>query len=429
MLKKRIELAVVGGGPKSAALAAKAYALRKARVADIHVSVFEKKEIGANWNGDSGYTDGVQRLCTPAERDLGYPYVSGFETSRSNEVNQIVYENFSWPSFLLTESQRFSRWVDGGRKPPKHAEFAEYLVWALKRSEATVKTTEVRQLAVKDSKWQVFGGSPGGMLRLASRTLFDGVVVSGPGPARRPNISGMSNRIFDGVDFWTRRAELAQILKREKIPSEIAIIGAGGTAAAILAWLIRNGFHAHPISLIASQAALYTRGDSVFENRLFSDDGLWDGLSPSSQDTFFKRLNRGVVWSTVMEQVATAEELSFVDGRVDSISVLRKDQLELEVRQDNAPFMRPRFNIVIDASGFDEWWFLDLLRGLSDAARNSSKLKEVLRATMEPGLKFNQAAWAYPSLHVPALSSKIGPGFGSLMALGGMSDRILGSYL
>ncbi|MEJ8630188.1 hypothetical protein P0F65_10725 [Sphingomonas sp. I4] len=65
-------LAVIGAGPKAAALAAKAYCLQQQGI-PVAVTVFERNEIGANWTGDFGYTDGIQRLCTPAERDLGFP--------------------------------------------------------------------------------------------------------------------------------------------------------------------------------------------------------------------------------------------------------------------------------------------------------------------------------------------------------------------
>ena len=59
----RVEIAVIGGGAKAAALAAKAFALRRARIADIHVTVFEQSEIGAHWSGKRGYTDGeIERI-------------------------------------------------------------------------------------------------------------------------------------------------------------------------------------------------------------------------------------------------------------------------------------------------------------------------------------------------------------------------------
>ena len=57
--------------------------------------------------------------------------------------------------------------------------------------------------------------------------------------------------------------------------------------------------------MVADQAALFTRGDSVFENRLFSDEAAWQALSIKSRQEFFNRLNRGVVWGTVMDEVSS----------------------------------------------------------------------------------------------------------------------------
>ena len=58
----RQEVAIIGGGAKAAAIAAKAAALRAARRADIHVTIFERHAIGAHWDGGHGYTDGTQPL-------------------------------------------------------------------------------------------------------------------------------------------------------------------------------------------------------------------------------------------------------------------------------------------------------------------------------------------------------------------------------
>ncbi|SFU23439.1 DUF2971 domain-containing protein [Paraburkholderia aspalathi] len=69
---KTLRIAVIGGGPKAAALAAKAAVLRELKKADVQVTIFEPDQIGAAWTGESGYTDGEQRLCTIAERDVGY---------------------------------------------------------------------------------------------------------------------------------------------------------------------------------------------------------------------------------------------------------------------------------------------------------------------------------------------------------------------
>jgi hypothetical protein len=66
-------IAVVGAGPKAAAIATKAWALRSAGIKDVDVIVFDPEGPGAAWDGRHGYTDGQQLLCTPPERDLGFP--------------------------------------------------------------------------------------------------------------------------------------------------------------------------------------------------------------------------------------------------------------------------------------------------------------------------------------------------------------------
>src|SRR3546814_20684130 len=68
-------LAVIGGGPKAAAIVARAATLREllgaAKVPD--VLVFEKRAIGSAWSGDGGYSSGPLTLCSPAEKDVGVP--------------------------------------------------------------------------------------------------------------------------------------------------------------------------------------------------------------------------------------------------------------------------------------------------------------------------------------------------------------------
>ncbi len=70
------KIAVVGGGPKAAAICAKAWCLNQDS-RQLRIQVFEKSGFGAAWNGRHGYTDGDQKLCTPAERDVGFPYEEG----------------------------------------------------------------------------------------------------------------------------------------------------------------------------------------------------------------------------------------------------------------------------------------------------------------------------------------------------------------
>jgi mycobactin lysine-N-oxygenase len=422
MTKKNI--AVIGGGAKAAALAAKAYALRQEGVADIGVTIFEQDVIGANWNGRAGYTDGAQRLCTPAERDLGFPYT----TILGEPVASFTLKEFSWATFLGSRRPSYRDWVDGGRRPPTHEDFASYLGWSVKKSDASVVQARVSRLSEKGDQWRVLSKTSAGSWTAVSDTLFDGVVVTGPGPARGISKAGSSDRVFNGIDFWQRTGEIRKLLPSSRKDGQIAIIGAGGTAAAVLAWLCKNGHRDREIFIIADQGALYTRGDSVFENRLFSDDEAWNSLSASSKREFFDRLNRGVVWGTVMNEVATASRVRFQNGRATRVAP-QSTHVEITVRRGDAipVFLRPE--LLIDAAGFDSWWFLNLLTGVPPAIKRSDVYKDALRDGMNESLEFEGAPWTFPRLHAPMLSSTQGPGYGNLMALGAMSDLILRSYL
>jgi len=94
------KIAVVGGGPKAAAICAKVNCLRRAGVR-IEVFVFEKSQWGAAWSGVHGYTDGRQRLCTPAERDVGFPYQAGLLTA---EQTADLHARYSWAAYLVSKA-------------------------------------------------------------------------------------------------------------------------------------------------------------------------------------------------------------------------------------------------------------------------------------------------------------------------------------
>ena len=421
---RRLVIAVIGAGAKAAALAAKAFVLRQQKLADIHVTIFENKEIGAHWSGKNGYTDGKQRLCTPGERDLGFPYSSMYGA----QVDQQLHAEFSWASFLLSQPLKYGSWIDGGRKAPAHEDFARYLSWAIRKSKAAVVKAEVAGLkAVTPQRWAIQCRGPGNRLRPASAIEFDGVVVSGPGPAKRVRLSGTTTRVFDGADFWLKRKQARKILNARGARDEIAIVGAGGTAAATLAWLTQNGYKDRHIVMIADQAALFTRGDSVFENRLFRDDNAWQALSIESREQFFNRLNRGVVWGTVMEQVSSASNLVFLNGRASRVKADDEGLIELTVKRGDGRKVDIRPEILIDASGFNPWWFLRLIRAIP-GGKIDRAFTEELQTSMADGLNFSGASWPFPRLHAPVVSSKIGPGYGSLMSLGSMSDRIFRTY-
>lgn len=436
-----IELAVIGGGPKAAALTAKAKVLRETGQLDVRITIFEPDGIGAHWRGLAGYTDGEQRLCTLAERDVGYPYSSLF----GKDVDLRMAADYSWGRFLHERpsgyEHGFRTWLDAGRKPPYHASYADYLSWVVASSSSrpTVEA-QVVELAKDDGLWQI-RSRQGTDRPVLEKTRFHGVIVTGPGPARqigivkKRGVTAPSMNIFNGRDFWQRAEEVRRCLKemgkRGDDDAEIVIVGAGGTAAAVLSWLIEEGARDRRIVIVASQASLYTRVDSVFENRLFSDETVWETLSKESRRAFFDRLNRGVVWATVMDRVATASGLTMLDGRAESIQVDSADQWSLSVERGDKTRVQLRPSLLIDATGFDPWWFLSMIKGWPQAAAKPTKpQRERWERAMSKNLSLTGGPWkGYPPLHAPMVSSHIGPGYGSLMVLGAMADRILGAYI
>jgi hypothetical protein len=77
-------LAVIGAGPKAAALAARVAAIHAWRATHPmqaravrpppRLHIFERRErAGTHWFGGDGYTDGMQDVCTSEDSDLVFP--------------------------------------------------------------------------------------------------------------------------------------------------------------------------------------------------------------------------------------------------------------------------------------------------------------------------------------------------------------------
>jgi mycobactin lysine-N-oxygenase len=436
-------LAIVGGGPKAVAIAAKAQILREEDLLDCEIHIFESREIGASWTGRHGYTDGEQALCTPSEKDLGFPYA---KMPGAPEAAEKMMARFSWGTFKA--SRGYADWVDLGRGRASHGEFAEYLRWACDRSGAAMHFGEVTRLEKARISgrharegWKVEWKQAAGKAQLHG-TFFDGVVVTGHGPARAMGPSS-SPRMLDGQRLWIRkeRERVLGLLHGNAVSEDapLVVIGSGGTAAAALAWLARQRFKDLPIYLLAEQATFYSRGNSVFENRLFSDPAQWRALTHANRKAFFDRLTRGVVWDAVMEELVQLSALKFIDGRATDITAAGNvnlavqwkrglSQLELDLGEKET--QQVEAGLVINATGFDNWWFLGLLppSAIPSDRKERADLIERLSHGMGEDLTFRDG-WTLPRLHAPFQSMLVGPGFASLLALGDMADRVLLPYM
>ncbi|MGW7793821.1 lysine 6-monooxygenase, partial [Streptomyces tricolor] len=115
----RARVAVLGAGPKAAALAAKTHVLNELGLADVELSVFERDEIGAHWTGRAGWTSGSERLGTRAEKDVGFPYRSTYRFGAHGKEIDARMQAFSWQSHLI-DTGSYQQWIDAGLPSPTH---------------------------------------------------------------------------------------------------------------------------------------------------------------------------------------------------------------------------------------------------------------------------------------------------------------------
>jgi mycobactin lysine-N-oxygenase len=369
-------------------------------------------------------------MCTPPDNDLGYPYRADFV---ENTVAEKTYQLFSWAVFKVScpDPQEYSEWTDRGRTRVSHDEFASYLRWAFERAGNAPKIANVSKLIPQADGWRLEAHTA---TTSANFGPYDGVVVSGPGGAR-PNPLTHAEGFYNGVNFWQSTKRIEGTLHRNPTGT-IVVYGGGGTAAAILGWFARSGFEGYQIQSLTSQAMLYTRGNNFFERRLFTDADAWNRLSPSSRRAFVNRLNRGVVWDTMADQISRLERLSLAEGRVTRVerqrigpAGSRERGLEVYFDAEKGPASISA-NLVIDATGFDEWWFRSLLPDdWRDKLEPTNKVeRDRLRDGIQQDLSFGPG-WTLPRLHVPMLADLVGPGTTNLLSLGDLADRILASYM
>ncbi|UEM21306.1 SidA/IucD/PvdA family monooxygenase [Skermanella mucosa] len=434
------EIAVVGGGPKAAAIAAKAAVLKRDYPNSPNITIFEPAAIGSAWSGLNGYTDGEQLLCTLAERDVGFPYsrhTFGASTARR------MASDFSWQSYCVSLGSgdyRYDTWVDKGRRPPIHKCYADYLSWVVRKSSASVVNGRVEHIQPYPAQggWRVIVTDSNGLQ--PHPQLFSGIVITGSGPslpALNGITSGQKHRVFDGKTFWQRPQDVINLLKLKN--SSVAILGAGGTAAAIAAWFNRVGFRHVPITIVGRETTLYTRARGYFEDRMFSDDVAWTALPEHARQTFTERLTTGAVWEYVVDQLSSnknilyksAEIVEFVhypQGGYNDLAVKLSDVPAPNAQSGSAVTTSTTLlnaDVYVDARGFDAWWFFSLM----PMSAPSPQIKRSILSGMDEALAIPPVVVGHENFHVPSLANIQGPAASNLMALGWMADRVLGRYL
>jgi len=303
------QIAVVGGGPKGVAIAAKAVALRASGYTVPDIVIYEHQQIGAAWSGHAGYTDGLQRICTLAERDLGYPY--DYSTFGARTAHEML-NRFSWQAFCLeqgTANAKYNEWVARGRLSPTHIDYSGYLQRVarecIQAGGVQIRLQEVTGIDYVRGQWRVtsqWGAT-------ANTDDFDGVVMTGSGDPW-PSLHNANARVFDGRSFWNLLPTVQTLIQQDPDPS-VVIIGAGGTAAAVAGWFARVGIRNITITIVGREPTLFARYQNWFEDRLFSDSVAWDALTDSAKNIFNARLNKGIVWTSVIDELANQDNIIY----------------------------------------------------------------------------------------------------------------------
>ncbi|SRR5258708_1004710 len=423
------KLALVGAGPKSMAIAAKVASLSACGYSVPELVVIEPSAIGAHWAGNHGYTDGTHVLGTAPEKDVGFPYRS---RSFDSTVDHYMFVNFSFPAFRLAQWQsngmtNYGDEIDRGTKTlTRHSEWAKYLSWVKDEAEPKVIDARVVALAVDGSSWRISCQPSNGPL---IPITVDGVVFTGPGPAKRlpDQPAGQHPKITDGVDFWKRLKEFEDL---DPDQEPIGVIGSGETAASVVVALAGILKKPVPIWIINRQGAIFSRGEGYFENQLYTEpDEDWGFLPLVERREIIRRTDRGVVSQQAM---AFINQLRNVFHRR-----LTVNKLVIDTTIDPAgnPWVIGEYSAelqrVVVAAGFDPWWFVSLLQdNLLRFPLSRESFKNDLVEHIEMDLSFPPDQLATPKLHVPMLAGLAqGPGFPNLSCLGHLADRVLASYV
>lgn len=411
------DLAVIGMGPKAAALLAKSAAIAHLGAGRVRVVVLEASAPGAFWTGAHGFTSGEERLGTRPEKDVGFPYAS--ETTFGELGKSINSEmlKFSWLAFLIDES-RVADWVDSSCPVPEHSALAEYIAWVARH------TTDVGDLFIEsvvglqivDDHWRV--NTERGDIGAK------GVLISGPGQVvRLPPKEFTHARLIDSSVSRPRLAALLSGLRGKAI----AVVG-GGESAASVSVFVNKVAPSCRITLYAPDG-IRTREETRAINALYSDGGglNWSRKSLEERELFIGQSDRGVVSPALVEQLsAIGSKLVVVEERVSAVSVSTAEAGLVEL--ESTAGQRRAFDLVVNATGFDPWTQIQSL-----CAPGILKCRKERMQPRDERYGVNDRLAVvdiYPSLYMPSLAGPaVGPGFPNLSCLGRMSDIVIADVL
>jgi mycobactin lysine-N-oxygenase len=444
-------LVLVGAGPKAAALAAKARVLKQLGMmihGETKILVIERQaEIASNWVGSCGFTTGDVELCTPPEKDVGFPYTSVYGSA----VDRMMLQQYSWHAYkILFDRSSYSDWIDTDRHHPTHAEWARYIANTLKSAMTEdepdrqpegdsdliriLTSTTVTSVAPENGKVLITATDERGVL---PDILADGIVFTGPGEpiTIEKTPPGVLDHVYDSRSYWQR---IADFVKMDS--GTTAVIGGGESAASVVTSLLeltrRNSLE---IDIINRHGAVFTRGESYSESVRFSNPNNWAEWEEADRIEFIRRTDRGVFSAAAQKLLKRARSVRFKAGEVFQLEPVGS-QVRVHYRRGQPSATSSKlYDKVIVALGFNPWVMLDMfppafrptfaspeeLRAHYGKLERSVDRNLIMKFDYVPGMRdqtFN--------VHTPVVAGLAqGPGFPSLCCLGHLSDRILKSYI
>ncbi|WP_432154358.1 SidA/IucD/PvdA family monooxygenase [Streptomyces tricolor] len=422
----RARVAVLGAGPKAAALAAKTHVLNELGLANVELSVFERDEIGAHWTGRAGWTSGSERLGTRAEKDVGFPYRSTYRFGAHGKEIDARMQAFSWQSHLI-DTGSYQQWIDAGLPSPTHRQFADYLKWVLTRAVTGVRVrrAEVTGLGYRPDGWVLEHRAAGGTGR---ETSYDGLVLTGHAvPGALPHHPQVAGRLLTAAG---PRALLHTHALRPG--SRVCVVGAGESAASC-ALYVADTFGEDVSVSVVSPYLPRSRAESYVEDRVYSDPhtAAWPQLPEADRRDFISRTDRGVISPRALEELSRARGVSFVLGRIRYVGPGAAGRVRVTVDQPGE-VLRRDYDLVVNCTGGSPLHRLTALLDDASAGEVEACLGIPLRDDAALAREVDESLalrGLRPRLHVPGLAGLAqGPGFANLSSLGLLSDRVLGAY-
>lgn len=182
------------------------------------------------------------------------------------------------------------------------------------------------------------------------------------------------------------------------------------------------------ISVISPTATIYTRGESFFENALFSDPSKWAALSTVERRDVIRRTDRGVFSVRVQETLIGDARVHHLQGRVVRVAD-QAGSVALTLHNELRAAQTHTFDLVVDATGGQPLWFMELFDSATTDLLELAIGWPLDSERLELSIGYDLAVTGLePKLYLPNLAGFAqGPGFPNLSCLGELSNRVLRS--